>query len=232
MKAISPSTSVRQIKEPDESPVRILITGFVSIEPELINASEILIHSIMTSLPASLEVAKHHFHFRLVDTNTHSLRPQLVALLDEVHPSECVFVGQAPGRNNITLESAATNLRFTGPPLHPGDAPQSELIHVGGPERYGATLPHGEKMVAELRACGIPAAISDNAGNNLCNQILYEGLRYSEQHAGTPKCGFVHIPALPQQIIERWPNYPFMPLDMLRQAMTIILLALMRYVRE
>jgi len=83
-------------------------------------------------------------------------------------------------------------------------------------------------MVKKLREAGIPAAISDNAGNSLCNQILYEGLQFAKKHAGLPRCGFVHIPALPQQVIERWPNYPFMSLDMIRGAMAIILLELVR----
>lgn len=91
-----------------------------------------------------------------------------------------------------------------------------------------ASMLHMDAMVERLREAGIPAAMSDNAGNNLCNQILYEGLQHAEKHAGQPRCGFVHIPALPQQIIERWPDYPFMPLAMLREAMSIILVELVR----
>jgi pyroglutamyl-peptidase len=83
-------------------------------------------------------------------------------------------------------------------------------------------------MVLRLQQQGIPAAISDDAGNNLCNQLLYEGLQYATQHAGKPLCGFVHIPALPQQVIARWPSYPFMPLEMTRQAIAAVLLELLQ----
>lgn len=90
-----------------------------------------------------------------------------------------------------------------------------------------AIVPY-ENVIILPNTSGIPAAISNDAGNNLCNQILYEGLQYSMHHAGQMRCGFVHIPALPQQVIERWPDYPFMPLDMIRAAMAIILFELVR----
>lgn len=208
-------------------PTSILVTGFVSTEIGL-NASDVLVRSLMDNLPSSLVDTKHRIHCRLVDASTHDLRAKLEAMLDEVRPSHCLFVGQAPGRNSITLESTATNLRFTGPPPSPGDRPQSDVIDASGPQACSATLLRMDALVKKLRAAGIPAAISDNAGNNLCNQILYEGLQYAQKHAGLPRCGFVHIPALPQQVVERWPDYPFMSLDMLRDAMAIILFEVAR----
>ena len=183
----------------------ILVTGFVSTASGL-NASDVLVQSLMNKLPSALADARQRIHFRLVDASTHDLRAKLETLLHEIRPSQCVFVGQAPGRNSITLESTATNLRFTGPPPSPGGMPQSDVIDANGPQACTASLPRMDAMVKMLRDAGIPAAISDNAGNSLCNQILYEGLQYAQKHAGLPRCGFVHIPALPQQIIERWPD--------------------------
>jgi pyrrolidone-carboxylate peptidase len=110
---------MRETTDGDDTPVRILVTGFLAIETGQ-NASEVVIRSLMNDLPSSLSAANHLFHFRLVDSNTHDLRFKLQNLLTDVCSSMCVFVGQAPGRNNITLENTATNLRFTGPPLHPG----------------------------------------------------------------------------------------------------------------
>jgi pyroglutamyl-peptidase len=213
--------------ESDEAPIRILVTGFVSAGIG-INASDVVVRSLINDLPTSLIDAKHLLRFRLVDASTDDLQIKLEALLREVRPTDCVFVGQAPGRNNITLERAATNLRFTGPPLRPDDAPQSDVIHLGGPDVCTASMLNMDALVEKLRAAGIPAALSNDAGNNLCNQILYEGLQYAQQHVGQPRCGFVHIPALPQQVIERWPDYPFMPLDMTRAAIAIILLEIVR----
>lgn len=211
--------------EISKAPLRILVTGFVSTANGL-NASDVVVRSLISDLPTALNGVKHCFYFRLVDAGTDDLRPKLEALLREVQPTDCVFVGQAPGRNNITLERTATNLRFTGPPLRPEDAPPSDVIRADGPDACQASMSNMEEMVEKLRAAGIPAALSDDAGNSLCNQILYEGLQFASDHAGQPRCGFVHIPALPQQVIERWPDYPFMPLEMSRAAMAVILLEL------
>lgn len=203
----------------------ILVTGFASTELGL-NASDVAVTSLMGELPATLSGSKHLLHFRLIDATTHDLRTKLEALLRELRPSLCVFVGQAPGRNRITLERSATNLKFTGPPLIPGGKPPSDAIQANGPQSYAASLPNMDTMVEKLRQAGIPAALSDDAGHNLCNQILYEALQHAKQHGGQPRCGFVHIPALPRQVIERWPDYPFMSLEMIRAAMEIVLLEL------
>jgi pyroglutamyl-peptidase len=204
----------------------ILVTGFSATESNS-NASDIVVSSFMSDLPGCLLYANRDLHFRLVNANTHELKNRLDALLAELKPDVCVFVGQAPGRNNITLESNATNLRLIGPPRQPGDKPESVVICATGPDSYKSTLPDLGGMVARLHESGIPAAVSIDAGNNLCNQILYEGLHYANQSTGKPLCGFVHIPALPQQVITRWPSYPFMTLEMMREAIAIVLLELM-----
>ena len=201
----------------------ILITGFASSE-NASNASDVVVSSLISDLPASLKIIQSVLHFRIIDANTHNLKSKINELLRAIHPSHCVFVGQAPGRNNVTLESAATNLRFIGPPLEPEGKPQSDVISSTGPATCKATLPNMNTMVQRLLKNGIPAAISHDAGNNLCNQILYEGLQHAEQNSGHPHCGFIHIPALPQQVIERWANYPFMQLEMSREAVAIVLL--------
>lgn len=206
-------------------PGRILVTGFASTAKGL-NASDVLVRSLIDNLPAPLREAKSQLHFRIIDTTPHDLRDALDALLAEIEPAICVFVGQAPGRNAITLERVAANLKFTGPPPSPGDTPPSAPIDAHGPASCVATLTQMDAMIEKLRDAGIPAALSDDAGNHLCNQLLYEGL----QHATQARCGFVHIPALPQQVIERWPSYPFMPLEMMRAAMEIILLAQRRLI--
>jgi pyroglutamyl-peptidase len=74
----------------------------------------------------------------------------------------------------------------------------------------------------KIRKMGIPAATSRNAGNSLCNKILNHGLHYAKEYSLDLKCGFLHIPALPEQVISRWPQHPFMPLEMSRQAVGVI----------
>lgn len=49
-------------------------------------------------------------------------------------------------------------------------------------------------MVNRLHNEVYPAEISNTAGTYLCNNIMYEGLRYAQQHEGV-LAGFIHIPA-------------------------------------
>jgi pyroglutamyl-peptidase len=37
------------------------------------------------------------------------------------------------------------------------------------------------------------------------------------------KVGFIHIPVLPDQVISDWSDSPFMPIEMTRKALTLII---------
>lgn len=205
--------------------MNILVTGFAA-GPAQSNASEILLRSLLEDTPSALQPFRHDLHFEILDTDTHGLKALLHARLREIKPAICVFTGQAPGRSNITLESTAHNLRNIGPPLKPGDEPQRAVIRSEGATEYRATLQSLDRLVGHLIAAQIPAAVSHDAGTSLCNQLLYEGLAYAADNGNLPQCGFIHIPALPQQVIQHWPHYPSMCLPMLRDAMSVILCAL------
>jgi pyroglutamyl-peptidase len=74
--------------------------------------------------------------------------------------------------------------------------------------------------VEALRAQGIPAGPSRDAGGFLCNHVFYVLMR---AFAGRPgvRGGFVHLPLLPEQALER--AAPTMPLATLVRAARIIL---------
>ena len=150
----------------------ILITGF-STRENASNASDVLVTSLRENLPDALAACANKLHFALIDADTYSLRATLENMLQTVAPSACVFVGQAPGRNNITLERVAGNLRFTGPPQAVGAAPPSDHIDTAGPHERWATLPDMEMMIAQLHVADIPTAFSENAGNIACATKSY-----------------------------------------------------------
>ena len=76
--------------------------------------------------------------------------------------------------------------------------------------------------MAALRAEGIPAAASRDAGGFLCNHVFYALMRASAERAGV-RGGFVHVPLLPEQALDR--AAPTMPLATLVQAARTILVA-------
>lgn len=202
--------------------MRILVTAFEPLDDGL-NASKELIRSLIDD-PLTLSKSFADTALcRVMSGNTNTLKTELLNVIDEADPDYCVCVGQAPGRNKITLERFATNLKDFGSPDVAGNTIKGQKIEDDGPAAYWSTLPDLDGMVNALNNTGIPAAPSNHAGNHLCNQIMYHALHYAACSGHRLKAGFVHIPPLPVQAQNQWLQTPFMPLDMLRSGMTVIL---------
>ena len=201
--------------------MKILFTGFRS-NKNTTNASDILVSSFINELPIGLKPISEKLEFKIIGDNTHTVKDELEETITKTKPSYCLFIGQAPGYNRVTLEAIATNYRFTAPPANIGEPPQGGPIEETGKAAINATLPNMQQIVQNIKNQGIPASISHNCGNSLCNQILYHGLHYANKHESNIKCGFIHIPALTEQVLTQWPQHPFMPIDMTRKAIEII----------
>jgi len=210
--------------------MKILVTGFKAAA-NASNASELLVSSFIDRLPESLAGFADDLAFSIVGDDRDVVKQVLPEILADSQPDYCVFTGQAPGYNRIKLETLATNYQFIGTPPGPGSHPPGEAIDPAGPLAYRASLPAMPEMIADIRRAGIPAALSSYGGNSRCNQILYHALHYAVTNNLAMQCGFLHIPALPQQVIERWPQHPFMPLDMSRTALQIIIESLYQRVK-
>ena len=202
--------------------MRILLTAFEPLDGG-INASKELIRSLENDPPSQCPCFGELVACKLMPGDTRRLKGELIAAIDRFDADCCVCVGQAPGRNKITLERLATNLKDFGSPDAAGNLAVGELIEEDGPAAYWSTLPDMPGMIDALNAAGIPAAPSNHAGNHLCNQILYHALHHAATERPALKAGFVHIPLLPAQVQGISQDTPFMSLQMLRDAMAIIL---------
>ncbi len=205
----------------------ILVTGF-DRGCEAVNASQALVDSLRDDLPPELTPWRSKLHFAILPLSSRDIGDALAAELETCRPRYGVFTGQARGRNRIELERLATNLLDFESADAMNMQPRGERIEPSGPAACWSTLPNQARMVEGLNARGIPAALSNHAGNHLCNQLLYLALRRGQQNESAPDCGFVHIPPLPQQLRSQWPESPFMPLEMTRAALVEILLALLQ----
>ena len=87
-----------------------------------------------------------------------------------------------------------------------------EPICPDGPAAYFVTLPV-RAMLDAVRAAGVPAELSLSAGAFLCNQVTYELLHYLTQNRMTTPAGFAHLPALPEQAVDRYPLIPSMSVE-------------------
>ena len=202
--------------------MNILVTGFESNDDGL-NASKILVESLRDDLPESLLAVREKIYLSVLPPSTTRLRSALLELLSRHSPAYCIFTGQAPGRNKITFERLATNLKDFGSPDGDGNQPRGDSIEADGSAAYWSNLPSQEKLIERLNKNEIPAAFSNHAGNHLCNQILYLGLHHAHTMGMNLKCGFLHIPPLPIQAQNQWPGTPYIPLSMARDAFVLIL---------
>ncbi|MBQ0141139.1 MAG: pyroglutamyl-peptidase I [Kurthia sp.] len=117
---------------------------------------------------------------------------QFKQIIQDIEPDLIISLGLAGGRAKITPERIAINVK-DGEVDNAGYAPTDEPIYPNEADGLFSTLPI-RPIVNKLREAGYPAEISNTAGTYLCNNIMYEGLRYakSKEHI---MAGFIHIPA-------------------------------------
>lgn len=82
----------------------------------------------------------------------------------------------------------------------------------GGPDGYLTDLPV-KAMVEAIRAAGVPAEVSLSAGTFVCNHVLYAVRHFLEHHFPGARNGFIHIPWLPEQVLDK-PGQPSMGLEL------------------
>jgi pyroglutamyl-peptidase len=143
---------------------------------------------------------------------------KLNAALDAEQPDIAIAVGQAGGRFDITVERVAINVDDARIEDNAGNQPVDEPIAPDGPNAYFATLPI-KAMVAAIRESGLPASVSNSAGTFVCNHLMYGLLHWAERHAPEMPGGFIHVPFLPEQVIDKR-NQPSMSLDDIVRGLT------------
>ena len=131
-------------------------------------------------------------------------------------PDMILCVGMAAGRDAVTPERIAVNIRDARIPDHAGTQPRGDFVVHDGPAAYFATVPV-EAMAQAIRDAGIPSSVSNSAGAYVCNDVMYTLLH---RFSGTDvKVGFIHVPQLPEQ------GAPNMPLGTVTAALETAILA-------
>jgi pyroglutamyl-peptidase len=198
--------------------MKILVTGFDPFGGEKINPSI----EAVKRLPEEICGA------RIIREEIPTCRVRGMERMNELiarhNPDIIVSVGQAGGRASITVERVGINVDDYGIPDNDGDQPQDEPIVENGPAAYFTTLPI-KKMVQTMRENGIPAAVSNTAGTFVCNHVIYETGHLIETKYPGKKFGFIHIPYLPEQVVEKV-SVPSMPLEVIVKGLNLALKAI------
>ncbi len=149
-------------------------------------------------------------------------------LLDAVRacqPDAILCLDEAARRTAISIERVALNLLDYRMADNVGHQAVDEPIVPDGPAAYFVTLPV-RAMLEAVRAAGIPAELSLSAGAFLCNQVTYELLHYLTTYQLAIPAGFVHVPALPEQVTNAYPPMPSMALETMTCGISAIIGAL------
>lgn len=117
-------------------------------------------------------------------------------------PDVTLCIGQAGGRFGITPERVAINIDDGRIPDNEGNQPVDQPIFEDGDAAYFASIPI-KAMVDKIKSVGIPAAVSNTAGTYVCNHLMYGILYHIAKEFPGMKGGFVHVPFLHEQVLER-----------------------------
>lgn len=199
--------------------MKILVTGFEAFHGEEINPSEEIIKALAES-------ANEKLHTLVLPVEFKEAEKKLEEAVIRIQPEAIISLGQAAGREGITLERVAINVDDAKFPDNIGYQPIDTPIREGGQAAYFTTLPV-KKMLDYLRANQIEARISNTAGTYVCNHVMYHALFLAETRYPSMKAGFVHVPYIKAQVMEK-ENTPYMELsDMIRAVEFLI-----RYLEE
>lgn len=193
----------------------ILLTGFEPFDGEPVNASWEAVRQL-----EGADIGGRRVVTLCLPSAFGGAFPRLEAAMRELDPVALIAVGQAGGRDKISLERVAVNLIDARIPDNDGLQPIDEPVVPGGPNAYFSGLPIKAMLVA-LQAAGYPAEISYTAGSYVCNQVFYalcHALRERPEVAG----GFVHVPFLDNQA-PRHPGKPTIHTDILVGALRVML---------
>lgn len=166
---------------------RILMTGFEPFGGQKVNPSWQAVQGIIA--PEGIELIRRELPVRWYDTSA-----AVKALLEELQPDAILLTGQAGGAERIRVERVGLNLRDAGSADNAGVIVRDTPVFEGAPTAYFSTFAYKE-ILAALTGAGLPAAYSFSAGAYLCNEALYTALHLLPE----AKCGFIHLPFLPEQ---------------------------------
>lgn len=201
--------------------MKILVTGFDPFGNETINPA---IESVKR-LPDSIE--GHEIIKLEINTVAFKSLAQIKEAIIKHQPDVVLSVGQAGGRFDITVEKVAINLDDFRIKDNEGNQFIDRKIFADGESAYFSSLPV-KAMVEAIKQENIPASLSYTAGTFICNHVMYGVLYYAATEFKGLRSGFIHIPFLPQQVVDK-KNMPSMDLDTLVKGLTAAIRAIINH---
>jgi pyroglutamyl-peptidase len=196
----------------------LLLTGFEPFGGDSRNPSG----EIAAALDGTVLHGRILIHSLVLPVATHAAWQLTVTAVRRTKPRWIVATGVAP-RATINPESQAVNWCDYRIPDNSGIV-RRDQPSVPGTRRIYRTGVDTNKLAAAIRAAGIPAEPSDDAGRFVCNDFYTHLLRLTSRpnHRAAGRSLFVHVPKIP----EMGGNPPFLPLADIHRGLVALLTAL------
>lgn len=201
--------------------MKILVTGFDPFGDDLINPAIEAVKRLPDTID-EVEIIKLE-----IPTVFGKSAKVVAAAIEKEQPAYVLNIGQAGGRFDMTPERIAINLDDARIPDNEGNQPIDVPVVAEGATAYFSQLPI-KAMVDYMKKENIPASVSNSAGTFVCNHIMYHSLYLAHTKYPEVKAGFMHIPFLPEQVLNR-PNTPSMSLENIVQGITASLKAIIDF---
>ena len=146
--------------------MKILVTGFDPFDKDIINPA----YEAVKKLPDKIKDAQI---IKLeIPTSFERSAIAIQEAIEKYSPDIILSIGQAGGRNEITIEKVAINLLEARIKDNDGYQPSDLPIKQDGETAYFTNLPI-KGMIAHIKENNIPATISYTAGTFVCNSVMY-----------------------------------------------------------
>jgi len=188
---------------------QVLVTGFEPFDGSSVNPSQQLVEALAGDVVKAL-----------LPVSYARAAGELRRAVRETEPDVVICFGEADGRTGISIERFAHNLDEAATTDNDATAGSGTAIAASGPVAYPSTLPV-DAIVSALRAEGIPAAPSSDAGGFLCNHVFYVLMGLLAEERPQAIGGLVHVPLLPEQALEK--AAASMPLETLVRTAQVVI---------
>ena len=201
--------------------MKVLVTGFEPFGGEKVNPAL----EAIKGLPSEIHGAE--VSWLEVPTVFHKSAQVLEEEMSRYQPDFVLCIGQAGGRSSLTPERVAINQDDARIPDNDGNQPIDLPIRPDGASAYFSNLPI-KAMVQAIKMVGLPASVSNTAGTFVCNHLMYQALYLVEKKFPHVKAGFMHIPYMMEQVVNR-PTIPAMSLVDIRRGIEAAIGAMIEY---
>jgi len=165
----------------------ILVTGFGPFPGAPVNPTEPLVATLARERPPHIRVATHIFA-----TSYAAVDKELPALLRRYQPDALLMFGLAAATPHLRIETWARNA-VSPLPDAAGVMPALRAIAPGRAQTLRLpTLDHA--LLAAARRARVPAAISKDAGDYLCNYLCWRAAIAVRRQRGPRLAAFIHVP--------------------------------------